>query len=112
MTTIAKSNLIITARNEVVARYCPGRGVSLQGGLSPNEVSVQGVSVRGWGFSVQGGGGISVQRGVCVRETHPLRLRAGGTHPTGMHSCANISIDLFINRNIVGDKGRILSTRR
>ena len=24
---------------------------------------------------------------VSVREIPPIRLRAGGTHPTGMHSC-------------------------
>ena len=66
MTTIEKSNLLITARNEVAARYCPGRGVSVQGGLSPSEVSIQEVGCgslsrgflsRGWGFYAQGGGG-------------------------------------------------------
>ena len=37
--------------------------------------------------------GVSVQRGLCpgvsvggVFQTPPVRLRAGGTHPTGMHS--------------------------
>ena len=78
---------------------CP-RG-SLSGG-----VSVQGVSVH-WGF-FQGGGpcsgggslsrrgslcrrGLSVQEGVTVQEgvsVQEVRWRAGGTHPTGMHSCS------------------------
>ena len=44
----------------------------------------RGISVRG--VSVQGG----YVRGVSVRETPgpAVRLRAGSTHPTGMHSCS------------------------
>ena len=49
--------------------FIGGRGAGLKG------VSVQGVSVQG----------VSVQW-VCQADP-PVRLRAGGTHPTGMHSC-------------------------
>ena len=45
-------------------------GVSVQRGLYPGGSLSREVSVRG----------------VSLRET-PIRLRAGGTHPTGMHSC-------------------------
>ena len=46
-----------------------------------------GCMVRG-GLHGPGGGGCMVPRGVCLVET-PLRTAtaAGGTHPTGMHSC-------------------------
>ena len=50
-----------------------------EGGLCPG-----GGSVQGWSLS----GGISVH-GVSARET-PVQLRAGGVHPTGMHSSCNI----------------------
>ena len=43
----------------------------------------------GVSVSVQGGG--SLARGVSVREIPTIRLRAGGTHPTGMNSCSNYS---------------------
>ena len=78
------------------------RGISIQEGslsrgvrgLCQRGVSVQGVSVqRGClskGVSVQRGG-LCPDRGLCpwevsVREI-PIWLRAGSTHPTGMHSC-------------------------
>ena len=48
-------------------------------------------------FCSQGGGcllrGVSARgdgvcfRGVCLVETPPTDTAAGGTHPTGMHSC-------------------------
>ena len=46
-------------------------------------------------LSVHGGGGlcpggISVQWGALCRGDPFVRLRAGGTHPTGMHSCFRI----------------------
>ena len=47
-------------------------GVSVQGGLCPGRVSVK-----------EG----SLSREVSVRETAQVQLHAGGTHPTGMHSC-------------------------
>ena len=70
----------------------PG-GVSVPGGL------YLGGSLSG-GVSVQGGpcsGGSLSRRGSPVRENPPrqrppVRWRAGGTHPTGMHSCVVILI--------------------
>ena len=55
------------------------RGVSVQGSLSWG-ISVQGVSVQG-GLCP---GGLCVGRSLSGRP--PVQLRAGGTHPTGMHS--------------------------
>ena len=70
-------------------------GVSVWGGLCPGGLCPGGLCPRGvsvqWG-SVKGGlcPGVSVQGGICpgvsVMDT-PHRLGAGGTHPTGMHSC-------------------------
>ena len=86
------------------------RGVSVQGGLSSQSrgVSVQGVSLMG--VCVQGGlwlgeylSGGSLSRGISVgggfvsgenlclwgslSGRPPVRYKAGGTYPTGMHSC-------------------------
>ena len=85
---------------------CPQGGL----GLCPGEVSVQGVgvSVQGVGVLCSEGGeslsrgvsvhGVPVQKGVSVHGggvsvwgglghgDPPVRQRAGGTHPTGMHS--------------------------
>ena len=62
---------------------CPG-GLSVQGGLC------LGATVQ-WGLCL----GVSVQ-GVSVRETTPVRLRVGGTHPSGMHSfLSQFSITFF-----------------
>ena len=47
-----------------------------------------GVSVRG--VSVQGG---SLSEGVSVQEDPLYGGRAGGTHPTGMHSCYILPLD-------------------
>ena len=54
------------------------QGVSLYRGSLSRGVSIQGVSVQG----------VSVQL-VSVRETPPTAvwLCAGGTYPTGIHSC-------------------------
>ena len=68
------------------------------GGLCPGGVSVRGGGLcPGGSLSVQRGvclgvsiGGVSVQ-GVSVRE-NPVQLRAGGKHPTGMHSCLEMKI--------------------
>ena len=47
-------------------------------------VSVQGISVQGGLYP----GMISVQERVSVKKTPiPIRLLAGSTYPTGMHSC-------------------------
>ena len=72
-------------------------GVSVQG-VSVQEVSAQGGLCPG-GVCLGGlcpGGSLSVW-GVCEREAFsvretPVRLRAGGMHPTGLHSCF---FDLF-----------------
>ena len=55
-------------------------GVSVQGRSLSRGVLSRGVFVQGVSFQ----GGLS--KGVSVRET-PLRYRADGAHPTGMHSC-------------------------
>ena len=47
---------------------CPQRGSLSRGGLCQ-------------------GGSLSRGGGASVRETCPVRLLMGGTHPTGMHSC-------------------------
>ena len=79
---------------------CPGGGVSVQGegslsrgGFRGSLSGVsQGVSLSR-GVSVQGGlcpEGISVQGGLYQGGPSPAsRLRAGGTHTTGMHFCSN-----------------------
>ena len=54
-----------------VGSLCPG------GSLSMGSLSRRGVSVHGGGVSVWGGLG---------HGDPPVRQRAGGTHPTGMHS--------------------------
>ena len=54
------------------------------GGLGPGGVSVQGVPVQGGLYQ----GRVSVQERVSVKKTPiPIRLLAGSTYPTGMHSC-------------------------
>ena len=76
--------------------------VSAQGGLCPGqqEVSVQGGLCLG--VSVQGGGGL-YPVGLCPVGFCPVGSlswkpplyggRAGGTHPTGTHSCSSILKD-------------------
>ena len=52
----------------------------------------EGVSVREYlsgGVSVHGGGGL------CQGD-RPVRLRAGGTHPTGTHSCLHPTFHLIL----------------
>ena len=56
--------------------------------LCPGGVSVWQVSVRVEGESLSKGWSLS--RGVSVMETPPYSGRAGGTHPTGMHSCLSL----------------------
>ena len=71
---------------------CPG-GLCLEG-LCPGGLILggQGVSVQGGGGSLCRGHGVSVQVGSLSRGSLPgrptatLRLRAGGTHPTGMNA--------------------------
>ena len=43
--------------------------------------------VPGRGGSGPGGGACSRGGGGCLVETPPTATAAGGTHPTGMHSC-------------------------
>ena len=68
-----------------------------RGGLYPGGVSVRGGVCPGGGLCPRGPlskGGLCPERGclsiggggVSVREI-PIWLRAGSTHPTGMHSC-------------------------
>ena len=104
-TTVQREwRILLPSANEVCEGYV-FTGVCLStGGVSVQGESLsKGVSVLG--FSVQEGlcqegslsreslsGGLcpwgSQSRGVSVRETLPtVRLRAGGTHPNGMHSC-------------------------
>ena len=53
-----------------------------------------------WGVPPPGGGvsapgGVWSQGGACWRPTHPTpgtATAAGGTHPTGMHSCFTYKI--------------------
>ena len=62
---------------------------SLSGGLYPSGSLSRGVCVRrrplSRGASVQGGGSLSIDGALSGKP--PKRLRAAGTHPTGMHSC-------------------------
>ena len=83
------------------------QGVSVQRRVYPGEVSVQGVSGQGRGSLSMG---VSFQRGICpaggglsrgylsnglcpgeslsgIPRTVKYGKRAGGTHPTGIHSC-------------------------
>ena len=74
----------------------PVQGVSVQG-VSVQEVSaqVEGVGLCPGGLCLEGlslsGGSLSEEEAFSVRET-PVRLRAGGMHPTELHSCF---FDLF-----------------
>ena len=69
-------------------------------------VSFQGVCLRGGSLSrgdLCPGGlcvGGSLSRGVSVRET-PVRLCAGVTHPTGMHSCILCTYQILKGRQWV-----------
>ena len=53
------------------------RGVSIQAGLCSKGASVQRGLCSGWWVSVEG----------ALSGKLPKRLRAAGTHPTGVHSC-------------------------
>ena len=94
--------ILVTARKQSLRRLCFHRCLSVHGvGGSLAGGSLFRVGVCVWGISVQG---VSVRRsllrgslsrglcqgglcpGVSVKET-PVRLCAGDTHPTGMHSC-------------------------
>ena len=76
---------------------CPGRGVSVQrslfreGDLCPGRGLCPGVSVQGGGSLFREGvsirGGLYSMRGVPVQGGGLCQRRAGGMHPTGMHSC-------------------------
>ena len=90
----------LTRRVSVQGRgLCPGEGSLCpeEGSLSRGGVSVQGRGLcPGEGFlsrgevSVQGGGlclGDLCRGGGSLSRGTPVRLCAGGTHPTGMHSC-------------------------
>ena len=68
--------------NEVCEGYV-FTGVCLSTGGSLSRGSVWGGSLSGGSLS---GGGLCPGRGLCHGDP-PLRQCAGGTHPTGMHSC-------------------------
>ena len=78
----------VTASNEVAVRlcfytclwFCSQGG----GGLCPGVVSVRGGSLSRGKYTLCPRGSLS--RVVSVRDP-TVRLHAGGTHPTGMHSC-------------------------
>ena len=53
-------------------------GCLLLGGSAPGESAPRGCA---WSR------GMSAPGGVCLVETPPTATAAGGTHPTGMHSC-------------------------
>ena len=80
--------------NSDESRNCPGGGGVANIFLPPaNEacvkVSVHGVGVPGPGGRGVWSGGGSWSRGVCGDPLLPpeMATAAGGTHPTGMHSC-------------------------
>ena len=101
---------VITARKRSLRRLCfyrclsvhTGEGCFLGGGLlPPGGCFLQGVwggassrgSASSWGCFLQGGSlprGVLPPRGWCLVETGPpgTATAAGGTHPTGMHSCS------------------------
>ena len=98
-------------RVSVQGGICPGVRVSVQrwgslsrgGGLCPGGGSLSrgGVSVQGWGLCPGGlflGGSLS--GGLCLgglcHRTPPYCGRAGGTNPTGMHSCLQLVLKMFI----------------
>ena len=60
------------------------------GGSGPRE----GVPAPGGGACSQGGSG----PGGCLVDTPQTATAAGGTHPTGMHSCV---VNYFEQRNLV-----------
>ena len=62
-----------------------GGGVFVQWSFCPGGVSVHPCRRLGLCPSVQEG--LCWWGGLCQEDPPPVRLRAGGTHPTGMHSC-------------------------
>ena len=58
---------------------------SLSGGLCPGGSLSRAASVQG-GLCP----GVSVQGGLSGRPPAAVRLRVGGTHLTGMHSCLSL----------------------
>ena len=90
MTGLRKA--VITARKRSLRRLCFHRCLS----VNREESLFRGRGSLSSGVSVQGGVSVHLSRRVSAggggslsgRPTHPpVRLRAGGTHPTGMHSC-------------------------
>ena len=55
--------------------------VCVQRGLCPGGLCLGGLCPRG---SLSRGG---LCEQISIRQTPPVRLRVGGMHPTGMHSC-------------------------
>ena len=92
MTGLRKA--VITARKRSLRRVCFHRCLSVHSGGSRS--LSRGVSIPGGCLSICSGvGSLSICTGgfllvggsLSGRPTPPVRLRAGGTHPTGMHSC-------------------------
>ena len=55
------------------------------------------------GMSASGSGGPLD----TILDTHPLAIEAGGTHPTGMHSCSLCS-SYFLKKRAVGIRQKCL----
>ena len=67
----------------------PGGSWSLRGAWSWGVPGPGGPGpMGGWSWGVPGPGGGSAPGG-CLVETPQMATAAGGTHPTGMHSCLN-----------------------
>ena len=76
---------LITARKRSLGKGNIFTGVCLStGGSCPQGGLCPGGSLCPGEFQSREG----LCLGVSVRET-PVQLRAGGTHPTGMHSCSS-----------------------
>ena len=92
--------MLLVSQASVIPSVHGGRGVCIQGAVCLQGVCIQG----GLPTTVLHPGGVClqdvcIQRGVCIQvgwadptppppsDTTGYGQRAGGTHPTGMHSC-------------------------
>ena len=94
---ILGGNILITARKRSLRRLCFYRRLSVHRGV----LHLGGCSPSRWGGSPSGG--VSIPRGspsrggspsggLSIRGGSPSGQCAGGTHPTGMHSCLSIML--------------------
>ena len=74
-----------------LSRGCLCPAGSLFRGCCVQGVSIQGRGSLSRGVSIRVGGG-SLSSRASVREIPTARLRAGGTHPTGMHSYYTLKV--------------------